>query len=59
MADHAVARISAGVHGPLLSALAKRIKYHDPSVVDLFRHGARLVGTIERCACVRAVRLGT
>ena len=59
MADHAVARISTGVHGPLLPALAKRTKYRDPSVVDLFRHGARLIGTIERRACVMAVRLCT
>ena len=48
MADHEVARISAGVHGPLLLALAKRANYHDLSVVDLFQNGAPLIGRMER-----------
>ena len=48
MADSDVASISAGVHGPLLLALAKRVHYHDPSVVELFRCGAPLIGCLER-----------
>ena len=48
MADHEVARISAGVHGPLLLALAKRANYHDLSVIEIFRCGAPLTGRIER-----------
>lgn len=48
MADHEVARISAGVHGPLLLALAKRANYHDLSVIELFRCGAPLIGRMER-----------
>jgi hypothetical protein len=48
MADSAVARISAGVHGPSLEALAKRINYHDSAAFELFRFGAPLMGQIER-----------
>jgi hypothetical protein len=48
MADSAVARISAGVHGPLLEALAKRLDYHDSATFELFRFGAPLIGQIER-----------
>ena len=48
MADHEVARISAGVHGPLLLALAKRANYHELSVIELFQRGAPLIGRMAR-----------
>ena len=35
-----------GVHGPLLTALAKLAVYHDAAAVDLFRSGAPLVGAL-------------
>jgi hypothetical protein len=51
MADSAVAHISRGVNGPLLEALATKAGYHDMQVVELFRTGAPIVGTLDRCVC--------
>ena len=51
MADAGVAHISRGVNRPLLEALATKAGYHDMQVVELFRTGAPIVGTLKRCVC--------
>ena len=48
MADVDVAKISEGVHGPLLKALAERAGYHDVAAVELFRTGAPIIGRLDR-----------
>jgi hypothetical protein len=48
MADVHVAKISEGVHGPLLQALAKRANYPDLDCIELFRTGAPIVGRLDR-----------
>jgi hypothetical protein len=48
MADADVAKISEGVHGPLLEALAKRADYHDVAAIELLRTGAPIVGRLDR-----------
>ena len=50
MADIHVAKISEGVNGPLLKALAKRANYQDVDAIELFRTGAPIVGRLDRCA---------
>ena len=49
MADPTVRRISSGVNGPLLHALADQAQYHDKGAVELFRTGAPVVGILDRC----------
>ena len=44
--DPEIRAMVTGVHGPLLTALAKLAVYHDAAAVDLFRSGGPLVGAL-------------
>ena len=40
-------QVAGGVNGPLLDALAKKVKHHDIDCVNLFREGGPLLGTLQ------------
>ena len=40
-------QVSAGVHGPLLEALAEAVKFHDMDSIEMLRRGAPLVSVRE------------
>ena len=46
--DRGVRHIVKGVNGPLLEALAEKAVYADKSVINLFTHGAPVVGELHR-----------
>ena len=55
--DEGIAAVCGFVNGPIMEIVAKKLDYHDPSFVELFRGGGILVGCLHQSGGRLSVQL--